>query len=346
MFNPVSSRPKGPSVASRPDRTGEKGRGESVVVSTIIPTVGGRESLLDAIHSVLNQQSSTFEKDIVVVNDSGGTLPDAAALDAIDSVRVVRTGRRRAGAAVARNTGAFVARGEFLHFLDDDDRMMDGAFEAFADVLELHPDAQWIYGITERWSRDGDYIDTLPTELEGNVLAALFCGEWLPLQASLVRARLFREVGGFDVALAASEDMDLLLRMGEVADVVRVRQPVCRYHFDTTQSVARRSLDGPTLYDAYEKAMDHPHTQRRIRASAKTPHMYGKAVRKYLISLKRHLRQRTIGKLLSRTVDAALMLGGGGRFLIHPSLWRAVFSRASGMTEAGEDSSDVRHAAT
>jgi len=315
---------------SEKERTRDRPAEDVPLVSTIIPNVGGRRrELADAIRSVLDNPSS-FEREVVVVNDSGAVLPDARRLEALGPVRIVSTGRRRSGGAMARNTGAFAARGEFLHFLDDDDLMMDGAFEAFEKALRWHPDADWIYGGTERWSRDGEYIDTLPTDIEGNVLAALFCGEWLPLQASLVRARLFQEAGGFDVSFQASEDMDLLLRMGRIADVVRVRQPVCRYHYDLSQSVARRDLDGPTLYDGYEKAMDHPRTLSRLRKSADTPHVYGKVVRTYLISLKRHAQRACYAKLVSRGTEALVVLAGVGRFLFHGAFWQALWSARSG----------------
>jgi hypothetical protein len=44
-------------------------------------------------------------------------------------------------------------------------------------------------------------------------------GEWIPLQSSLVAAPLFFAIGGFNVQIPSSEDIDLLRRLTLVADV-------------------------------------------------------------------------------------------------------------------------------
>ena len=51
-----------------------------------------------------------------------------------EQVRVLNTNRRER--SVARNTGAAVAKGKYLHFLDDDDILLPGALEAFWSLDE------------------------------------------------------------------------------------------------------------------------------------------------------------------------------------------------------------------
>jgi len=203
------------------------------------------------------RQDSPFDVEVIVVNDSGSAL-SASEWQALGRVQVVCTGRGWTGLPNARNTGAGAARGDFLYFLDDDDEAKEGAFAAFAEALQEHPDAEWIHGGTERWSRDGRFIDTLPVGGDGDVIAELFSGEWMPVQAALIRADLFRRTGGFDISFRASEDMDFIMRVSLSTDKIHARAPVCRYHLGRDQSVARRDLDAPCLFDAYEKIMDRP----------------------------------------------------------------------------------------
>ena len=49
----------------------------AVLISTIIPTIG-RETLTRAVKSVLDQQLTSAEFEVIVVNDSGVTLPVAS----------------------------------------------------------------------------------------------------------------------------------------------------------------------------------------------------------------------------------------------------------------------------
>jgi glycosyltransferase involved in cell wall biosynthesis len=282
--------------------------------------------------SVLHQESP-FDVEVIVVNDSGSALSPNR-WQTLDCVRVVGTGRGWTGLPNARNTGAAAACGDFLYFLDDDDELMDGGFAAFASALQEHPRAEWMYGRTERWTRSGEYIDTLPGGTQENVLAALFSGEWMPVQASLIHVDLFRRVGGFDGAFRASEDMDFIMRLSCSTDRILVDHPVCRYHFGLDDSMARRDLDSCYLFDAYEKIMDRPDGLYRLRGSATTPHLYGKVARVYLISLKRHARHACYTKLLSRLTEVLVLMAGAGRFLFHKSFWQALRSPEPGMIPA------------
>ena len=302
-----------------------------LLVSTVIPTVGTRTADLEAAVMSVLRQESPFVVEVIVVNDSGSVLTPSR-WQSFDSVRVICTGRGWKGPANARNSGAAAARGDFLYFLDDDDELMDGGLELFATALQKHPHGEWMYGLTERWTRTGEYIDTLPGGEQQNVLAALFSGEWMPLQASLIGADLFRRVGGFDVSFRASEDMDFMMRISCSAERVLVDRPVCRYHFGLDESMARRELDSLYLSDAYEKILDRPDGLHRLRESATTSHLYGKVARVYLSSLKRHARRACYVKLLSRLTEVLVLMAGAGRFLFRRSFWRALRSPTPGMT--------------
>jgi glycosyltransferase involved in cell wall biosynthesis len=81
--------------------------------STIIPTIN-RSTLSRAVYSVLDQAFTGADFEVIVVNDSGQPLPDMDWQHS-ERVRVITTQRRER--SVARNTGAAIARGKYLHFL-------------------------------------------------------------------------------------------------------------------------------------------------------------------------------------------------------------------------------------
>src|SRR5688500_6331503 len=110
--------------------------------SVVIPSIG-RETLSRAVHSVLEQTFTTDNFEVIVVNDSGRLLLEAEWQDS-ERVRVINTNRRER--SVARNTGAAVAKGKYLCFLDDDDWLLPNALEHFEIMARQASDTVWVYG--------------------------------------------------------------------------------------------------------------------------------------------------------------------------------------------------------
>lgn len=295
-------------------------------ISTIIPTVG-RHVLKRAVESVLTQEGVGFESEVVVVNDTGGSLSDDLGLES-DRVRVVSTTEPGSGPTLGRNRGAAAANGRFLHFLDDDDWMLPGAFEAFARAHGDAPSARWLYGIVRRETRDGERLGTLPRAPRGNVLAHLISGEWLPLQGTLVRDDLFDATGGFTPESAPSEDMDLLLKMSLLDDVYRVDHPVCVYSEGVDDSAVPREECSVRLFEAYDRMFNRPETLPRAIESATTPRLYGRVIRHYLISAKKAWQRGDMGTLKHRVRDLGRLVARFDKGVLRFECVRGVVSRS------------------
>ena len=104
-------------------------------ISVIVPVYNVEEYLADCVDSVLDQSIDDLE---VVVVDDGST--DTSALiarrcaDRDDRVRLIRQANH--GLGHARNTGIAAATGEFLSFVDSDDRLPEGALGRLLSVLD------------------------------------------------------------------------------------------------------------------------------------------------------------------------------------------------------------------
>ena len=104
-------------------------------ISVIVPAYNVEEYLADCLDSVLDQPVDDLE---VVVVDDGST--DSSALiarrfaDRDDRVRLIRQPNH--GLGHARNTGIAAAAGEFLSFVDSDDRLPQDALGRLLSVLD------------------------------------------------------------------------------------------------------------------------------------------------------------------------------------------------------------------
>lgn len=120
------------------------GSSDAPLISVVVPTVG-RAAVLGRCLAALEAQTlpaSTFE--VIVVDDSTADAEERVAVSDREgrmALRLHRTGGR--GAAVARNQGADLARGELLLFLDDD-------LIAAPDLLERH--------VASHVERDSDVV--------------------------------------------------------------------------------------------------------------------------------------------------------------------------------------------
>src|SRR5262245_27189078 len=99
-------------------------------VSVIIPTFHREREVVIAAKSALEQRA--VDGEVIFVDDSReGTA--RAGIEALgdERVRYLAMPKPSNGApARVRNEGAKIARGRVFHFLDDDDRIADGALAA------------------------------------------------------------------------------------------------------------------------------------------------------------------------------------------------------------------------
>ncbi len=114
-------------------------------LSVLVPVFNVREYLAECIESVLAQAPADAGVEVLLLDDcsTDGSAEVMAALDARwpGRLRLMRH-ERNAGLSAARNTMIGAARGDYLWFLDSDDKLLPGAIEGLREVVRLHaPDA-------------------------------------------------------------------------------------------------------------------------------------------------------------------------------------------------------------
>jgi glycosyltransferase involved in cell wall biosynthesis len=290
--------------------------------STIIPTIG-RPTLKRAVESILNQDLHGANHEVIVVNDSGRPLPEEG-WQKSNQVQVIHTNLRNR--SVARNAGAAIATGQFLHFLDDDDWMMPGALKNLYDVATMSQ-AAWSYGAFRLISSAGKLIAEIYPREEGNCFLQMLFWEWLPLQASLISAEAFFTVGGFahlPSLLGGFEDIDISREISRYYDMAYTPKVVACIRFGEKGSTTDYINMFQQNRQSREKAFEKPGTFSRLRASANASHTsvnywHGRIVYAYLASVKWNLKQKRLFIAMSRAAyaAAALTLSSNHIFSVH-----------------------------
>lgn len=249
----------------------EPNRSSAPTISVVVPVFRAEKFLRACVESVLSQDFSDFE--LVLVDDGS---PDASGKICDESAR--RDSRVRVfhetngGVARARKIGVARSRGEWICFVDADDKLMPGALSALFSETKNFPDADVVEGAHRRFRENPPegafeelpaWGDEAAAKKRGNVCVGgleyakevashkyfFTTTPW----AKIIRKRLIEEAGALDLPawLIHGEDTISCMRMAKkLRRAVRVQTPVYWY---------RQNPDGACL---------NPEARRRYRASS------------------------------------------------------------------------------
>jgi glycosyltransferase involved in cell wall biosynthesis len=190
---------------------------KSRLISVVMIFYDAERFLDEAIASVRAQSYPTWELLLIDDGSTDGGIAIAASHAAADPERIRllhHPGRENRGMSASRNRGIAHARGEYLAFLDADDRFSPDQLAQQVALLEVHPEAGAVYGCLRYWyswpgnpwhgKRD---IVTSPPLPEGTVAypPAMLRKQFeradirlLHISSIMVRRDLALRVGGFE----------------------------------------------------------------------------------------------------------------------------------------------------
>ncbi|HWI18400.1 MAG TPA: glycosyltransferase [Vicinamibacterales bacterium] len=196
-------------------------------VSVIIPAYNAEAFIADTIRSVLAQTYQDFE---IIVVDDGSKDGTVAALEPFNGSVRVHT-QANGGVAKARNTGASLATGAFIAFLDADDLWLPQKLERQLQ----HASAPMTFTDRLNIGDRGDLpeLQSLVTPMHGGdvFVRLLREGNFITNTSVMMRRALFDKMGGFYTGLNGTEDWDLWIRIAERHEVGFVPEPLVKYRF-------------------------------------------------------------------------------------------------------------------
>lgn len=245
-------------------------------VSVIMPAYRAEATIRESVESALAQTMGDLE---VLVVDDGSPTPQTDALRGIDDdrLRLFRHERNR-NAPTARNTALKHARGEFVSYLDADDRWLPQYLETVLPRLEEDPGIGLVYAnchIVDHPTGHDDYIgdpsphpiDTFPKIAEANPVPAL---------TATMRTEAVRNVGGFAQWLWVCDDYHLWMKLARAGwRFAYVHEQLAIYRWPTKErghSYDRRAAERDELKMFAGFVLRHPLTpgpRRQVRVRAR-----------------------------------------------------------------------------
>ena len=213
----------------------------SPLISIVIANYNRKSYLEAAIASVLEQTWQDFELLIWDDGSSDGSVAIARKYAQQDQrVRLVEASHQ--GIAAALQAAIAQTTGTYIGWVDSDDLLAPTALAETAAVLNRHPEMGFVYTDYLDINETGNVTNyghrcQIPYSKEGLLV------NFMTFHFRLIRRSVYDQVNGVKDSPDHVEDYHLCLRLSEVAQVGRVRQPLYYYRNHPGNASQQRRLE-------------------------------------------------------------------------------------------------------
>lgn len=175
-------------------------------ISVIIPCFNTPAAFINEAVESVKQYSNSYVYEIIIVDDGSVNAETINYLDNINDPAIKVFIQENKGAAAARNTGFKNSSGNYILFLDSDDRILQSYIEKSIKVLSSNSAYGVVYGKARNFgdsSRDG--IETQPFDV-----VKLLINNQVPMCA-VIKRQVWESVNGLDENLRQFEDWEFWL---------------------------------------------------------------------------------------------------------------------------------------
>jgi len=195
-------------------------------ISGIIPTYNREKTIARAIDSALNQEYPLSE--IIIIDDGSRDGTHAIVESYGEKVKYIY--QENLGVSAARNRGVREAKYEWIAFLDSDDYWLQHHIRCLAEAIEAtRGEAALYFGDTHCRSSRGEnsYWNSCGFGIAEAFEFRRDASSWvfkkiqpMLIQASVIRRKVYLEIGGLPEAMRTREDTLLFFLLG-------ILYPVC-----------------------------------------------------------------------------------------------------------------------
>ena len=187
-----------------------------------------------------------------------------------------------------------------------------------------------LFGAAQLVDGQGNNLFKLDHPLNGNCFIQVIAGEWISLQASIVKTEAFFRIGGFNQLISASEDNELIRKLALNYDLESTSEVVAFKVMDRAKSTTDWSVHSSQSRWGRELILDQTSVFNRLQDSIQQckgnrSYWYGKSVRLFLTSSYWNISNRRLFKSISRFLFAISNFFLSGYHIFSIEFWRAIF---------------------
>lgn len=238
-----------------------QGRMRGGLVSIMMPAFNAAAFIGQAVESVLQQSEERWE---LIVVDDGSTDDTAQVIAGFNDPRIRVIHQTNQGEARARNVALGEAQGEFLAFVDADDRLLPSHIGSARRFLMAHPEYQAVYTdgyyIDEQGRRQGRLSGRRRGPFEGDLFEEFVRASDVlgpPTCAVLCMGPIRNHRLSFDPQIVIGPDWDFFRQFAEIGQFGYVEQATCEYrvHGSNITLMTRGLVRRASLARCREKAI-------------------------------------------------------------------------------------------
>ncbi len=221
------------------------------MISIIVPVYNAEKYLSDCITSILNQTYKDFQ--LILVND--GSIDKS--LDICKTYRdsdhrILVAEQQNSGVSAARNYGLSIAKGEYIFFVDADDKLENTALEDLINVALNNASDIVIGGFRVEGRRVVNDTEVLD-EYKGNVNKSQLLKLMVSMNKKRIRENVWRCLFAkslldeneihFRVGMKIAEDYLFFLQAVDCAEKIYILPKELYVYYANTCSVTSRYID-------------------------------------------------------------------------------------------------------
>jgi len=205
-------------------------------ISVYITSYNQKEYLIEAIESVLNQTLKPFE--IIIVDDcsTDGSQKIIAdyALRYPDLIKPIYHDQNM-GIASTRNTALKAVQGDYVTFVDGDDRFLPNKIEKECQLFQINPSAHLVFSNFYSMTSEGRHLwlwADSESPPQGDIFRQTFTIDFprgLHFRNELINYEAWKSVGFYDSKLLIYEDYEMRIRLTKKLHAVYNKEPAAEY---------------------------------------------------------------------------------------------------------------------
>nr|NQU90878.1 glycosyltransferase [Bacteroidota bacterium] len=203
------------------------------LVSVIIPTYNCAHTITRALESVYSQNYPHLE---IIVIDDGSTDNIQKILQKFPDLKIITFSSQR-GVASARNAGIGKASGEFVAFLDADDKWFPQKITKQVALMKNSPLQPGLVtcnsesvGANKKYEACSNYYELRKPYRGSDCWYELLKANFIPTPTVMVKKSVFQVVSPFNESYKISEDLDLWARIAFNFPIDYVDEVLVRFY--------------------------------------------------------------------------------------------------------------------